>query len=304
MPDITQYPFTPLLGWSASRYDTFSICKRKYFYQYYGKYDDEWPEKRITQFKGLTSVPLIAGTIVHKVIETLLSRLRTTADAINRVKFSDFVNREIEHQIKINDFEERVYGAVSAVESADTATTVEACLERFMDGPRFQWLIRDAARHSDEWIIDPPGYGESRIGDLKIYCKADFLFPVGDELHIIDWKTGRPDRKKHRKQLMGYSTWAAHQFNIDAERVKPTIAYLQPVYEEIHETFNVFDLERFGNEVQAETDEMGEYCQDVERNIPRDKADFPKTRQDTVCIRCKFRGLCFPDKYSANFRGA
>jgi hypothetical protein len=300
MAKIKHYPYTPVLGWSASRYDLFSVCKRKYFYQYYSKYDDERSKAIIARFRPVTTIPLITGTVVHKVIETLLNRLRTTTEDINRSKFCDFVRRETEHQIKSNTFEETVYGTAVVVETTDIAPTVDACLEQFMNSPRFQWLVRDADRHADDWIIDPPGYGESRIGDLKVYCKTDVLFPVGDELHIIDWKTGRPDQKKHRKQLIGYSTWAAHQFSIDPERVKPAIAYLQPAYEEIHETFNIFDMEGFAAQVRMETDEMGEYCRDVENNIPRDKADFPKVGNEAVCTRCKFRGGCFPDRYVAN----
>ena len=41
MSPIKRFPFTSILGWSATRYETFSICKRKYYYQYYSKYDRE-----------------------------------------------------------------------------------------------------------------------------------------------------------------------------------------------------------------------------------------------------------------------
>ncbi|MCX6071749.1 MAG: hypothetical protein NTU91_12985 [Chloroflexi bacterium] len=34
---IQQFPYTPILGWSLSRYDLFSLCKRKYFFHYYTK---------------------------------------------------------------------------------------------------------------------------------------------------------------------------------------------------------------------------------------------------------------------------
>jgi hypothetical protein len=148
-------------------------------------------------------------------------------------------------------------------------------------------------------VIDPPGYGESRLGDLKVYCKVDFMFPIDDELHIVDWKTGKEDPEKHRKQLLGYSTWASFHFDVEAALVKPSIAYLKPDYREVHETFNTFDLENFAIQVRAETQEMYEYCRDVKNNIPLDKKEFEKVDKQAICRHCNFRGLCFPEQYPA-----
>ena len=38
---LKQFEFTPILGWSASRYDTFKSCQRRYYYTYYAKYDSQ-----------------------------------------------------------------------------------------------------------------------------------------------------------------------------------------------------------------------------------------------------------------------
>ncbi len=123
------------------------------------------------------------------------------------------------------------------------------------------------------------------------------LFPIGDQLHILDWKTGKQDPEKHRKQLVGYSAWASYHFEVTAEQVVPTIAYLDPQYEEVEEVFNSFDLEHFGIQVRAETEEMYEYCRDPEQNIPVDKSEFPLIDDPRICSHCEFRGLCFPDRY-------
>ena len=44
---IKAFGFTPILGWSFSRYGIFSDCKRKYYYQYYGKYDTQYKRDKI-----------------------------------------------------------------------------------------------------------------------------------------------------------------------------------------------------------------------------------------------------------------
>jgi hypothetical protein len=295
--DIKRFRFTPILGWSATRYDIFSICKRKYYYQYYAKYDPELPRRSIDRYADLVSVPLETGGIVHHVIEVLLHRLQTTTERIDRAKFDDFARRATEHRLESKEFEELVYGQVGGLSADDLLPKIELCLENLLESPRYQWLTDVAIGSADRWLIDPPGYGETRIDDLKVYCKVDFLFPVDDELHIVDWKTGQVDPDKHRRQLMGYSTWASYHYEVPAEKVVPSIAYLQPVYEEVHETFNAFDLESFAIQVRAETDEMYEYCRDIDKNIPIEKASFPKVDNMRICAYCKFRGICWPEDY-------
>jgi hypothetical protein len=295
---IKQFPFTPMLGWSMSRYDLFSLCKRKYYYHYYGKYDPEVPLRLIQELKGLTSVPLAIGISVHDMIPVLLNRLEQTTEEIDRAKFFDFAEREIAHLVANTAFHEVYYGEQEQVMVEDLFPKVEVCLENLLNSERYNWLTEKAIESKDEWVIEPPGYGETRMQDLKVYFKVDFLFPIGDDLHILDWKSGQKNPQKHRKQLVGYAAWASYHFEVEPEKVKPTVAYLYPEYEEVAETFNAFDLEHFAIQVKAETSEMYEYCRDVEQNIPVDEDEFPLVDDERICSLCNYRGLCFPDQYS------
>ena len=83
---MRRYEFTPILGWSVSRYDTFSSCKRRYYYQYYGRYDTEFGRQRIDRLKSLSSIPLELGNIVHDVIGALLKRLLKSEAAIDKTR--------------------------------------------------------------------------------------------------------------------------------------------------------------------------------------------------------------------------
>jgi hypothetical protein len=300
MAEVKKFPFTPILGWSSSRYDLFSICKRRYFYQYYTKYDQEVQTRKINQLRELVSIPLETGGIVHKIIEVLLTRLKRTSREIDAEKFFDFARRMAENHLRTRKFEEVIYGAMAQVEADAVYPKVRESLLNLLASDRLDWLVKEAISNSNEWIIDPPGYGETRVRDLKVYCKVDFLFPVGGEYHIVDWKTGKPDVEKHRKQLIGYSTWASYHFDTDPTNVKPNIVYLHPEYHEVQETFNVFDLENFAIQVQAETEEMYEYCRDIEQNIPLDKAEFPMIDDQRICAYCNFRGICYANLYPAN----
>jgi hypothetical protein len=300
MTEIKNFPFTSILGWSVTRYDTFALCKRMYFYQYYAKYDPRVPRSRIDRFRSLVTVPLEIGGIVHEVIAALLARLKATASDIDREKFFEFARKEIGKRLADEVFEEIAYGQVEHLEVDDLSPKVESCLDNLLSSQRFTWLVSDAMGSSGAWLIDPPGFGETRLADLKVYCKVDFLFPIGDELHIVDWKTGKADAAKHRKQLVGYATWACYHFDVSAEQVRPAIAYLHPEYREVEESFDAADLENFGVQVRAETQEMYEYCRDVPNNIPRDISEFPLVEDRRICANCKFRGLCYPGEYPVN----
>ena len=67
------YPFTPQLGWSSTRSETFRSCRRRYFFQYYARYDRELPLVRIQRLKSLSSNPMAGGQAVHDVVAGLLS---------------------------------------------------------------------------------------------------------------------------------------------------------------------------------------------------------------------------------------
>jgi len=295
--DLKPFEFTPRLGWSATRYDTFSVCRRRYYYQYYAKHDHEFAPRDVEERKALVSVPLQIGAVVHEVIGTLLGRLRLSGAEIDQVKFFDYAERAALHSLKATTFEEVYYGNRPEISRGDLFPKVEQSLQNLLTSERLQWLSQTAIQASADWIIEPPGYGETRVGDWKAYCKVDFLFPVDGIYHIIDWKTGKREAEKHRRQLIGYAAWATYHFEIEPERVSPSIVHLHPDYHEVQETFNGFDMDSFGIQVAAETEEMYAYCRSVEENLPLDKGKFPLIDDERICSFCNFRGLCFPDRY-------
>lgn len=301
MSEIKQFPFTPILGWSNSRYELFSICKRKYFYHYYNKYDPQLSRREIMQYRNLSTIALEIGGIVHEVIEALLRRLRQSTDPINTDKFVDYALDVARSAIRSKQFEEIVYGQVEKISEDEVAPGIQESLLNLIESQRYTWLAEKAVEHAQGWVIDPPGFGETRLGDLKAYFKVDFLFPFEDGYHIIDWKTGKADQERHRKQLMGYSTWACYHFEVTPERVWPRLAYLRPDYFEVEETFNAEDLENFAVQVRAETVEMYDYCRDIQANIPVEKDEFPLVDNPRICEYCNFRGICFPEEYPAKF---
>jgi len=180
---------------------------------------------------------------------------------------------------------------MKSVDPDDLFLKVRTSLASFLNSNRFTWLVDRALLKKDEWLIEPPGFGETRIGGTKAYCKVDFLFPVEDQIFIMDWKTGKPDTAKHYRQMVGYTAWACYHFEKDPDKIFPIVAYLHPEYKETEIHVSASDILEFTRQVRKETAQMHEFCRDVQKNIPRDKAAFIPSKS-RLCAYCNFRALC------------
>ncbi|MFO8101961.1 MAG: PD-(D/E)XK nuclease family protein [Dehalococcoidia bacterium] len=287
-----KYPFTPILGWSVSRYDKFEMCKRQYWYDYYAKkFDKEISPQKLESLKSLTSTPLEIGNLVHDTIATQLHRLRKqTPQDVNDVL--NYASYQVDRAIDNKTFLEVYYGQQEKIDSDDLKDRVRTCLANFFASRWYRWLTEDGIHRRNEWVIEPNDFGEVRIGGLKAYCKVDFLFPAPEgDLYVLDWKTGKVDREKHRRQMTGYVVYARDIFKAPADKIKPVVVYLGEAYEEMEDGFTRSELDEFARDIEAQTREMYQYCENVEENIPRPKEAFPMN-QRKLCAYCNYQELC------------
>jgi len=289
---LKNFSYTPILGWSVSRYGLFESCKRKYYYTYYGKYDPAYSRQKIDELKSMTSIPLEIGNIVHDINKALLERLQKSEQEIDQNSLFDFARKKTEEYCRSKKFAEIYYDEIKELDMEDLFGKVKVSLGNFLNSTRLHWLTKEAVSDKSKWLIEPPGFGETRLGGLKAYCKVDFLLPLGDTLFILDWKTGKADPVKHGKQLLGYAAWASFHFQTDSARINPIIVYLYPDYEERRVDISELDIRGFTDRVQRETEEMYEFCADVKENIPRSKEIFSKTDKKKFCNYCNFREFC------------
>jgi hypothetical protein len=289
------FSFTPILGWSISRYEIFDKCKRQYFYTYYGKHARDIPLYKITQLKELTSVPLEIGKVVHDVIEAFLRRLQVSDSNIDENRFFQFAKQQAQERFTTKTFIEQYYGALKPVSFDEAFAKISACLENFINSPCYHWIFMKAITNKTDWLIEPPGFGETRLSGMKAYCKMDFLFPVENAVHILDWKTGGKDTYKHANQLIGYAAAVNNNFAIAVDRIFPKIVYLFPAFQE-YELAVGDDLPGFFEKVKKQTEEMYAFCIDVEKNIPLPIDSFPPTPSAGMCSYCNFQELCFTKK--------
>ncbi len=292
MKTYPNYSFTSILGWSVSRYETFKNCKRAYYYNYYGKYDEQVPLDVINDLKKLTSIPLEKGNITHDVIRDILVRYTKTSTNIDRVKLFTYIHKLIKSYCNKKVFSEVYYKEITKIDLEEMFNEIKKAVVNLFNSNRFMWLISKAMESKDEWIIEPGGFGETRFNDLKAYCKVDYFFPLGEEYYILDWKTGHYSPEKHRKQMLAYSLWARDTYHLNPEQIIPILTFLLPDYLEIGEPFTSDELNQFYEVIHSETQEMYSFCTNIEDNTPLPKDRFLKTDKYIICSFCNFRKLC------------
>lgn len=294
MPALKKYPYTDILGWSVSRYEKFRTCQRQYFFDYYAKrHDNEVDKKQLARLRELTTVALEAGNIVHDVCKALFERLRKSNAALDRQRFLDYADQLADKYCSKKEFMEVYYNEMPSINIVALKDAVKKYLTALLESDRFQWICREAISNSKEWIIEPDGFGETRINELKAYCKVDFLLPLGDKIYIIDWKTGKEDEIKHRKQMLGYTAFACDHFGKKSEDVVCILFYLKSGTEKVFH-FNEVDVLNFAKSIRSESEEMYSMTIHKESNIPKNKHDFAQTTNQRICGMCNYRALCFP----------
>ncbi len=290
--EYKKYPFSSIPGWSISRYETFDKCKRQYYYQYYSKHVKDVPGYKINKLKNLTSEPLESGKVVHDVIEKFLERLRKSTSDINTEKFYKYAYSLLENRFSKNTFLETYYNFKEKPDYEKSWNRVKKCLDNFIKSPVYNWIFMKAVTNREDWLIEPGGYGETRLNGIKAYCKMDFLFPVDGEVFILDWKTGKKDEYKHTQQLLGYAAATSNNFNIPEEKISPSIVYLYPEFSELVVDITKGKLDSFFKTIQQQYNEILSYCSDPENNIPLNIENFQGSPSPYLCRNCKFQEIC------------
>ena len=293
------YPFTPILGWSISRYELFNKCKRQYFYTYYSKYATNVPQYKLNQLKQLTSVPLEIGNVVHDVLEAFLRRLQKSDSSIDEKRFFEFAHKLSDQYFSSKTFLEIYYNQIKQIDMQKVYDKIDTCLISFINSHCYSWIFMVAMRDRSNWMIEPAGYGETRLDGLKAYCKMDFLLPVDDCIYILDWKTGSKDVAKHTGQLLGYAAAASSNFGISWDRIFPKIIYLFPVFDELEIKLDDTTLMGYFETIRTQTEEMYGYCSSVKENKPSHIDAFELRPSPGICRQCRFQELCFTDKASS-----
>jgi CRISPR/Cas system-associated exonuclease Cas4 (RecB family) len=296
----------PEVSWSKSRDAVLADCPRRYYYHYYGHLGGTQPEatpraREILLLRHLRTRHMWAGEIVHEAIEKILRDLRAgiapppLGDLLREVRSqmrADFrASRERRFRRETRPaslalFEHDYGRRVSDEEWQAIAGRVDQCLTRFYGSETWASIQQmDPARH---WL---------ELEDLKrfdldgtaVQVKLDFAHADGDEVRVIDWKTGR-GRGANRLQLGCYVLYVASSRGLAVERVRGIEVNLGDGRIREHR-FDESDLDAVRERIRRSIAWMRRLLRDPVENVALEQ-DFPVNPGPWRCRNCNFLRVC------------
>lgn len=316
------------MSWSWSRQALFRRCPRAFFFSYY-----PWgePEQDVLAFlKKARSIPLLVGDVAHFFISLALDQYKTsgrpteelvshavrryddalrwslrTADMVAAGKRAGTAGSVLLHHLD--------FGASEAMESAGRETLVSSikafetssAWEFLQTTSRRGWFDVTKATDSLPYVEARASLGFNLPEDIRLYTPYDLALWNRRELHIIDWKTGKPKPATEadaKKQLAAYSLWALTQrAKLENVRVQPF--FLRPGQVWDPREVSQGELASAIAEIEAHhRNELALVERVVERG-PKPKSitrvfwrakreDFPPRPRPAICINCNFRFVC------------
>jgi hypothetical protein len=282
-------------SWSVSRHDTFSSCRRRYFYSYYAANED--PE--IRRLKKLSALPLWAGSVVHETIEAFLKErdaLPSEAEqeaivkaAVHGQMLADWRESEA-GSLRFRLFEHEYQTPVDPEDKKIVVGTVMRSLRNFFRSPTLEAAF---AAGRGRWLTveDLVSFD---VEGVMVFLRMDLAYRDAEgRVVIVDWKTGRGEGRFNEVQMAGYALYAARQgWAASAEEIQTELAYLAiPRY--TRRSVDAKRLDQARAFIVKSAGNMKALLLDPVANLAR-LEDFPMIERPQVCRRCNFRRLCFP----------
>jgi hypothetical protein len=282
-------------SWSVSRHDTFTSCRRRYFYSYYAAAEDA----EVHRLKKLSALPLWAGSVVHETIERFLK----TRDALPAPEEQDALIRATVHEVMLASWRESEAGPEgfrlfeheygSPVDQEDKRLVVNTVMRSLRAFFRSDTLREALAVGRERWLT-VEDLVSFEVGEATVLLRMDLAYraPSG-KVVIVDWKTGRGEGRFSEVQLAGYALYAARQGWVEEpEEIETELAYLAiPRY--VRRRVDRKKLEAARAFIEKSARNMKALLVDPLVNLAR-MEDFPMVDRPRLCRRCNYRRLCFP----------
>ena len=282
-------------SWSASRHDTFSSCRRRYYYSYYASHEDE----EIKRLKKLSALPLWAGSVVHDTIEWFLKK----HDRLPSPEDQDALIRRVVHTGLVSDWRESEMGSRrfrlfeheydQPVEQEDKRIVVNIVMRSLQHFFKSDTLREALAVGRDRWLAleDLVSF---HVGEVEVYLRMDLAFRDAEgRVVIVDWKTGRREGRFNEIQVAGYALYAMERgWASSAEEISTELNYLV-IPRATRRRVDAKRIENARRFITKSAGTMKELLVDPVENLAR-LEDFPMVDRPRVCRRCPFRKLCFP----------
>ncbi|HYC79231.1 MAG TPA: PD-(D/E)XK nuclease family protein [Planctomycetota bacterium] len=294
------------VSWSRTRMTTFEACRRRYWYQYYLKWNgwrrDAPPEREAAyRLSQMTNLPMLAGLAVHDALRRTLVATRDgeTVAPDDAVAFARaYMNRVWKDAREMRwraaaktspPVFELYYGDGPSAEAiARAGETARRATRNFAESDLF-----DALRRTDRtrwlWIDDRPDFDalkDVRIEGRRVWALPDFARDDDGTCVLYDWKTGAP-KDDDALQVLSYALHARAVWGYPSDRIRALLVYLCDGVE-VREV--AVDAARLA-EVEARI--AGDLRRMIELHRDDPPCDgFPISEDRAVCGECFFQELC------------
>ncbi len=311
------------LSWSSSRAGTLRRCARLYYLRYYlfwnGWAAEATAASRLAYaLSKMTNLPALVGEVIHETIAAHLRSLRDgpevlpdperaletmrTVWADSRRHWSNGPDSEVASPKRHRPVAEVFYGEEreDPVRLREIAGRVPTCLGAYAES-RMLAGLREAGPDALVWVDPPRGAFDERtvlhIEGVAVHCVPDLVCRDGDEIEIIDWKTGSPS-PSDAEQIAAYGLWAMDKLGANPSRLKGRVVYLGEGAREEPVALDQDALERAARRIRDDLQDMADRLARPEENLPLPMESFVRCDDPETCRRCHYRVFCWPDGVS------
>ncbi|MEE9167625.1 MAG: PD-(D/E)XK nuclease family protein [Candidatus Neomarinimicrobiota bacterium] len=295
-------------SWSFSRHRKFNTCKRQYYYHYYGSWGG-WEEtadeetRKLFQLKNMTTLPMLAGSLVHDMISAILEGLKNRHEITVRsaerevIKLFKQAWRQSKNgewkaspKRKANLFEHYYEESLPEEQLLEIKDTMVESVQGFYLSDAFVFI---KTLSPTEWLTKEK-LDAFDFDGTKVWVKLDFVARHGGLVYLYDWKTGR-QVSEDETQLSVYALYAFSRWGTGVDNLRLLDIYVRkqlPVSVRLNKAL-VGKAEKVMKESMRE---MKELLEDVSEN--RASIDkFPMVEETKVCPRCFFKEICYPEEW-------
>lgn len=295
-------------AWSESRVKCLRECMWRYFLTYFQAWEG-WlasapqEKQRAYTLKNMTNMPMWVGSIVHDVIEDVITTGRNTGQWCTleqaqhagvqalRKGWKQSVDKRWQGSPKknINLAEHFYQEEIEKDRLSSFKQKVLASLKAFCDMPLFKIL---QGLEKDDWLT-LEDFQKFRLNTgEEVTVKIDCGFRYRGKVYLLDWKTGRVSESVI-DQLVTYSMYAMKQ----GWAKKPEDIVIIPVYLAAyadlgeratpHLNVTMQHMKRQAGIIRSEYPLLTEAFEHKD-----DPSYFKRTDNEHACARCFFRDMC------------
>lgn len=277
--------FHELNGWSHSRHNQWSECKKAYFFQYLGVYytgKKDYDVSKLYHLKRLNPKKFLLGSLIHEVIKNQLGQ-KKLARPLNQESAINLYLKWVEDKKRFardylvepfngEPIENEFFEKIKADGTAQLKTFFEIVWPNLKD--------LDYVSHEE--------FEHFKINGITVTLKPDYVSKSKDGTFVIsDWKTGADNENfDNDLQIATYVLWAKEKFQLNSSDIHSELIYLSSGNMRSF-NFKDDDLEKFKTSIVGEFRQMNEKYE-IE--------SYPPNPSQKLCNSCRFSTICCDTK--------